>query len=191
MKTFFAGCLTAAVFVTLSIPQPSLAYKTTSQSARSYGETTALFTITYRFGFLNRELYMPVQASRGLTTARDAVGYELMAGATTSALGSVNAMVLSTAEIKDGMYYLPEGKAADFTFVGVLTLPAGANVADYKAQLTALPFVMVDNGQRIKAQLNPSELQYYKTPTAGMNAKLFSQPNVTVTGITYTLKSKE
>ncbi len=177
--------------VIIAVPQLSFAYKTTSQSARQYSDTTALYTITYRFGFLNRELYIPISAVRGAMPTRDAVSYELMTGSTTSNLGTMSALVVSTAEIKNGMYYLPAGKAADFTFVVALTMPARTKVADYKTQMTALPFIMVDKGKKINAQLNPSELQYYVTPTAGMNAKLFSNDMVKVTGITYTLKAKE
>ncbi len=169
---------------------PADAYMTTKQSARVLNDTTALFTITYRFGFLNRELYIPVSANRiASTTARDSVGYTFVdRHQNTLMTGSTTALVLSTAAIKDGMYYLPQGKSADFTLVALLTVPKGMTPEKYALQVTSLPFDMIVEGKTVKGQLNPSELQYYVTPTVTV-------PPVHVTakvvGITYTLRTAQ
>ena len=132
MKLYIFGA-----FVLLSAfvaPSVSQAYLTTAQSAVDLGNGTALFTVTYKFGFLNREVYMPIAAKRNKEfddNGTDA-GYSILfkgkseATATTSILtsstatatlnytvlpGKSKAMVLSDAKIKDGRYYLPKGKS--------------------------------------------------------------------------------
>jgi hypothetical protein len=103
MKTFIT---TSALLITLITvtPHTTHAYKTTSQSAEQYNATTALFEITYRFGFLNRELYIPVSAGRTTaTSSRTSVSYTLVnkKGEVVD-IGTTTALVLSTATIKDG-----------------------------------------------------------------------------------------
>ena len=176
----FIGVLMAAL--------PANAYVTTKQSARVLNDTTALFTITYRFGFSNRELYIPVSAVRvASSTARDSVGYSIIdTHKDILATGSTTALVLSTATIKDGMYHLPKGKATDFTLVTLLTIPAGMTPEKYALQATSLPFDMIADSKTIKGQLNPSELQYYVTPAIAVPAV---RAKIKLVGITHTLRT--
>ncbi len=184
MKIFLSGLCTSFLFIVLLVPQSSQAYLTTSQSGQALSTTTALFTITYRFGFLNRELYMPILAQRdsgGAATSAD-VQFKLLnqKGATTS-IGHMNGLVLSNATIKNGQYYLPPGKAADFTFVAALTVPTSTSSADYAIQMTSLPFTMIADGATVAGRLNPSELQYYVTPEVELNPRVMVKV-VRVTG---------
>lgn len=194
MKNFFTLCLVAVGAASLLMsPNTSFAYKTTGQTAALYSSTTALYTITYRFGFLNREAYLPIATTRDLAfgSSSDNLGYQLVArtGSSTTA-GMMAGLVLSNATIKNGMYYLPAGKAADFTLVAALTLPSNQSAADYALLVSALPFYMIDDGKTVRAQLNPSELQYYITPRAKVTAKaVTNNHNIQVSGITYTLSS--
>jgi hypothetical protein len=153
------------------LPLASEAYFTTAQSATRLTDDTMLYTVTYRFGFLNRELYMPIMAKRadGEAVKQYQAEYAILdeddRAVTT---GSSNAIVLTGDEdvtIKDGQYYLKAGKAAEFTLVALLTLPKTAQQdADLSLLVTHLPFTTVMAGTPLHAQLNPSELQYYRTP---------------------------
>lgn len=168
-------------------PSVSQAYLTTAQSAVDLGNGTALFTVTYKFGFLNREVYMPILAKRNkeFTDTGTNAGYSILfndkneAKATSSKVniedanvtlnytvlpGKARAMVLSTAEIKDGRYYLPKGKVGTFTLIALVDMSKSTIKDDISLLMTSLPFTMLDKGKIIEARLNPSELQYYKTP---------------------------
>ncbi len=184
----------AALLISLGIPGVSQAYLTTAQSAKRFSDTTALFTVTYRFGFLNREAYLPISAVRNLafSTTSDAVGYTLLDGAATNTpVGTMNGLVLSSAEIRDGMYYLPAGKAADFTLVAALTTGTTTKEADYALTISSLPFYMIDDRTKTRGRLNPSELQYYTTPEVELNSTTSTTVRVTGISYTYTLKTKE
>lgn len=179
--------VTAFLFVAFLTPSVSQAYLTTAQSAVDLGNNTVLFTVTYKFGFLNREVYMPIAAKRNkeFTDKGTDAGYSILfngqneAQATTSKLnnddvsvslnysilpGKARAIVLSNAEIKEGRYYLPKGKSGTFTLVALVDMSKSENKDDISLLMTSLPFTMIDDKKRIEAKLNPSELQYYITP---------------------------
>jgi hypothetical protein len=190
MKTFFACVLLGITLVSL-YPSTTFAYRTTNQSARTYAENTALYTITYRFGFLNREVYLPITTLRGKSTTSTMIGYDVLSSSTKSSAGVAHALVLSNAEIRDGMYYLPKGAVADFTFVSALSLPAGQSVADYAIRLNAVPFITVDDGERVNGAVQSPELDLYVTPPAKMNATLFRNDQAKVTDIKFTVTEKK
>jgi hypothetical protein len=179
-----ASLFTISILVT---PKGVEAYFTSSQTATDLGNGNALFTVTYRFGFLNRDVYMPVLASRNKahTDKGDNLGYSILVDGKTEAQtktekatttqanitlnysvlpGKAKAMVLADAQIKDGRYFLPKGKAADFTLVALVEMSKTGIRNDLSLLITSLPFLMIDNGKSIDARLNPSELQYYVTP---------------------------
>ena len=155
MKIFLSVFCSSFLCFVLLAPQSSQAYLTTAQSAKAVSSTTALFTITYHFGFLTRELYMPIIAKRDLigTTTSSEAAFTLLdhKGATTT-IGLMNGIVLSTATIKDGQYYLPAGTSADFTLVARLQsrtrpragmdsgaeMTASGNGTDYKVVCSAV-----------------------------------------------------
>jgi len=157
------------IFSFLITPATGEAYFTTAQSATKITENTTLFTVTYRFGFLNRELYMPIITERGLKAdaTKFSVGYELITATDKIvSIGSTTALVLTNdkdIQIKNNRYYLPEGKSAEFTFVAFVTTPAD-ETTNASLLVSHLPFIMVDKGQEIPARLNPSEMLYYRTP---------------------------
>ena len=172
MKIFASTISIAVLFSILLTPKSSQAYRTTTQSARALDHTTALFTITYHFGFLNRELYMPIMAKRTnavSATSTDTLFTLLDQSGSSTPIGLMNGLVLSNATIKDGQYYLPAGKAADFTLVAAVTVPMSSSSANYALKITSLPFTMVDDGTKIAGALNPSELKYYVTPKIELN----------------------
>lgn len=169
MKNIKLNLFIGIFALALATPGLTQAYFTTGQSATLLNENTILFTVTYEFGFPERELYMPIVAQLASTTAekypyvkyviqdkkRDAID-----------TGVTKALVLTNDEdvkIKDGQYYVPAGKAAKFTLVSLLTIEP-TETLDLSLLVTRLPFTMVKAGTPIPASLNPSELQYYRTP---------------------------
>ncbi len=152
----------------ISLPQTSSAYETTKQSALQINENTILYTITYRFGFLNREVYLPIGAMRGLANASTSpyVGFDILNNGTSTTQGKVGALVLSTAEIKNNHYYLPEGKSGDFTLVALMTLPQGnsLNKHDLNLKMNHLPFIMAQKGEAGRTYLNEREMEPYISP---------------------------
>jgi hypothetical protein len=189
MKSYIFGVL--VLFGALSLPTCTQAYLTTAQSSTDLGNGSALFTVTYKFGFLNREVYMPILASRSkdFTDTGMEAGYSILfdgeteAKATSTMISSTNAqmqlnysvlpgkakaIVLSDAQIKDGRYFLPKGKSGTFTLVAVVDISKAANTQDMSLLMTSLPFTMIADGKRAEARLNPSELQYYKTPEVSL-----------------------
>ena len=157
----------AAVFI---IPISGHAYFTTDQQAVRLTNNHVLFTISYRFGFEKRELFMPILAKQDLrdVNIRNRVGFELVSNVDTSNY-PVSAIVLTKsadAHVADDLYRLEPGNAAVFTLMAIVTLPDGANTdADMALHVTHLPFTMVtEDGKQVKAQLNPSELEKYLTP---------------------------
>lgn len=162
--------LAALVFVAL--PQSTFAYSTTEQTATKLDADTYLFTVTYKFGFLNRELKMPVGAVRGLRsdTTSPLAGYVIQdEGKSVVTKGNAYSIVLSDAKVEDNEYYLPMGKSATFTLVTVLNLAPGM-VAEANADsslsllMTALPFTMVNEGKEVPGRVDPLELNKYVTP---------------------------
>ncbi|MBP6881017.1 MAG: hypothetical protein KBC35_00100 [Candidatus Pacebacteria bacterium] len=165
-KMKLASLLFALAFL---IPQASQAYFTTAQSATKISDDTVLFTVTYKFGFLNRELYMPIVTKQGLQadSSEFSVGYDLMSEDDEILnIASSAAVVLANDEdiqIKNGRYYLPQGKSAEFTFVALVSAPT-SDTADASLLITHLPFTTIKEGKSLEQHLNPSELQYYRTP---------------------------
>lgn len=176
MNTQKLKLVVGTFLLVLTLPNASEAYFTTAQSATQINQDTILYTVTYQFGFLNRELYMPIVATRDLATTSNEfkIGYSILDGNTPTNLGTAYTVALSDDEdiqIKNGQYYLPDKKSAKFTLVTLLkTSPElVAKNPDLSLLVTNLPFLMVKDGQDIPARLNPSELKYYLTPAVKLN----------------------
>ena len=189
MKLYIFAVFT--LLLTILVPATSEAYLTTNQTATDLGNKQVLFTVTYKFGFLNREVYMPILAKRNKDFADTGTnaGYSILlngktdAKATSSTMtnadasftlnysvlpGKAQAIVLSDTEIKDGRYYLPKGKSAEFTLIALVDMSKSASTDELSLLMTSLPFTMIDKGKALEARLNPSELQYYKTPAVSL-----------------------
>ncbi len=154
------------------VPSVSSAYFTTAQSAIKLNEDTLLYTVTFKFGFPSSDLRMPIGAVRGLQfgDASPYVGYTLLKDSETAvASGTAAGLVLSKAKIVDNEYFVPKGEVGTFTLVALVKVtddfvPTDAKDYDLSIQVTSLPFTMIKGKSVVKAQLNPSELQYYITP---------------------------
>ncbi len=177
---------TAVLLAAFVLPSLTQAYSVTNTSAKDLGNGYALFTVTYKFGFLNRDLYMPIVANRNTkyTEKGSNVGYSILfngateAQATTSKLtndalnvslnysllpGKSKAIVVSNAEIKDDHYYLPQGKSDTFTLIALVDMNNSTIKNDISLQMTSLPFIMVEDTKETEARLKATELTAYKT----------------------------
>lgn len=164
-----AGLIFAS-FILLS-PADSEAYFTTNQSATRLTDETIMYTVSYGFGFASRELYMPIMATRSTGSERQQYLAEftiLNEDDEVITAGIGNGLVFTKSdgvEIKDGQYYLEPGESATFTLIALLTIPKEQQPGEkLSLQMTQLPFTMVKDGVKIESHLNPSELQYYRTP---------------------------
>lgn len=169
-KLKLAGLL--FVFSALA-PQATNAYFTTDQTATKLDAHSVLFTITYKFGFAEREVYLPIVTERDLSAHNPSLqaGFSILDDREVSLLGSASTIILSNAEIENGRYYVPPGETASFTLLSVATF-TDTELADQpklSLLMTHLPFTMITTEDvTIPAQLNPSELQYYVTPEVAL-----------------------
>jgi hypothetical protein len=163
---------TLALVLMVLFPNASNAYFTTNQEAVWLSDNQALFTISYQFGFLNRELFMPIGAERSVGPADKTpyIGYELLLNGEKTNLGKTAGLVLSTDEdvvYQSAEYYTPEGRSAIYTLYVIAdfsdtTLPSDAKLS---LSLTHLPFTMITREKEtVSAYLNPTELIKYRTP---------------------------
>lgn len=169
------------------VPTPTQAYQTTNQTATDLGHGNVLFTVTYTFGFLNRDVYMPILATRNkdIDDKGTNAGYSILlngkteAKATSSTItnadatfklnynilpGKAKAIVLSDAKIKDGSYYVPKGLSGEFTLIALVDMSNAASKENLSLQMTALPFSLIDNKKVTEATVPATELSAYKTP---------------------------
>lgn len=132
-------------------PSESHAFKVLDQSAYRLGTHTALFTITYEFGFLNADLWMPMSAKEDDSASDFHVTYEIT-DASGAPIATTNAgVVLSGAALEENgddayRYAVSKNDRASFMFVGLVTsknsLPSGATL-----KVTSLPFVLLKDGE--------------------------------------------
>lgn len=171
MKTIKMKLFAGLLVLPLLLPQISLAYFTTDQTATKITDSTVLFTVTYRFGLEKRDLFMPILALRNLDTnaAEFAAGYTLQDGNKKTDIGTTAAIVLtdsSNVTVKDNQYFVPAGKSAEFSLTAIVNVSKQDQIdSDLSLIVSHLPFTMVNDGQSFSNHLNPSELQYYLTPS--------------------------
>ena len=154
MKTtrFFIASVFAATLL-LNTPQAH-AQKVVDAQATRLSDTVTMYTLTYEFGFLNADLWMPLLASRKATSGT--VGYQ-------SAATNSYALVLSEATItKQNMYYVPKGERATFTLM-VLEEQLGPTTREVKrVQVTNLPHIIQREGEKqVERQLTTDELEKF------------------------------
>lgn len=164
----------AAFALCASLPSHASAYFTTKQTAAAVTPSTALYSIEYEFGLKDNDIYMPIVAERGLDNGSDArtLGYTIREdGIEEVKHGQAVAAVFANAPIVDGMYKLEKGKVHTMTLVAVYKAGADTQENEYALQVDELPYYVAKaDGTQTYLKLNPSELQYYMTPVALLNA---------------------
>lgn len=160
----------STIALCLIAPSVSFAYVSTEQTAARISATEALYTISFRLGFSNRDVYVPIQALRDQTTSDNALHYTILEDARhTTTTGLTRAAVISTASVQDGWYVVPRGSSATFTVLATLTTDPSAAEADYALKVTHLPFTTIVDGLHIRNALTESELRGYLTPEIELN----------------------
>ena len=165
MKKIFLVAI-IALFIT---PQAVDAYTSTSQKAYRVNDTTALYYIDFVFGHNDHPIEIPVLAKRNQKHGEGTktLGYSLLKnGLKAKNIGTTRAVVISNGtKISNARYQVPQGEAKKFTLAVILNTKTDLDKADYSILVTDLPFMLGNQELR----LNPSELQYYRTPEIELN----------------------
>lgn len=173
MKKIFVA-LFLLTFASLTVlPNTSLAYLPVEQTAVKLNDTTFLFTIKYRFAFLNYEVTMPIGAKRSFEygAALPYLGYSLLTDdGKPFTGGGTYSIVLSETKVVNNSYQTPNSKAGYFTLVTLLKLPTelvntNEDETNLHLQVTTLPYILSKEGVTLPSQLAINQLEEYKTPT--------------------------
>ncbi len=166
MKKLFLYIIAFGIFYAVA-PMSAFAYFTTAQSAELTEDGKGiLYTVTYDFGTEKYDLYLPILPVRA--DRLNELSYEFVDEIENETYKGGNSLgiVTSNAQIKNGTYFIPKGEARRLTLMVLLVLPAAPAepAVDLALQVTGLPFKMVSTSKEVDTHLNPSELQYYRTP---------------------------
>ncbi len=156
--------------ILFTFPNEGHAFKVLDESTYRLDAHTALFTITYEFGFLNADLWMPMGAeekSGGTSDFR--LIYEITDESGTPIETTNDGVVLSDATLEENgddeyRYAVPKADRASFMLIGLVTsqnpLPSGTTL-----KVTSLPFVLLKDGERKPTGqvVEQSVLSEYKT----------------------------
>lgn len=184
--------LCCAGILILFTPLPTLAFPAAeATNAIAVTEDTALFSITYRLGFLNRETRVPIHAAPHHTQpAATSVRYQIDRAGAAYAAGQSPAIILTDdpdVTVEDGYYVLESGESANFTLYSIFRPDPGTAPAFYQLQINRLPFLLIDDGAAELTTLPDHNPTDYQTP-----AVLLGEPNLNVSAelIEYTTSQK-
>lgn len=157
-----------AVFLLLPISALN-AYETTDQAAVQVTSTSAIYLIEFEFGHGDHDIHIPVRAHDSTERSRDFLSYRFV-NDDDERIENVRSagIVLSDTPIEDGNYVIPEGERRTLTLL-VVASAEDISTTPMSAHVTSLPFSF--DGEE-ELQLNPSELQYYRTPAVVMPIKV-------------------
>ncbi len=152
------------------LPVSSFAYTSTAQTALQMSSTQAMYTVEFGFSTHSNDFFIPIRAIAGepYGSARDVVGFDVIADRSRVATeASTHSIVVSDAEVVDGMYRIPAGETRFFTLVTFVSVPPEEPDAEYLIQVTSLPhYVGVDRERRT---VNNIELRSFLTPGVELN----------------------
>lgn len=151
----------AALLINVS---PVAAYESGAKSATKLSPVHQLYSINFTWGFEDRDLLIPVMATRGLTgdTTAVSLGFELEnEGGLRVKTGTTTAMVIANLPIENGYYRLKAGKSAKFTLLALHE--SASSTQKLKLHTTALPFKFDTKGKETKTFLRTHELKDYVT----------------------------
>lgn len=97
MKNIFIVALFS--LITFS-PFVSEAYEVTDRHMIRLSDTVTMYTLEFKFGFLNADMWMPMMASRTIKEGN-----------------KTSSVVLSTAPIEDNKYFVPMKRNSSFTLL--------------------------------------------------------------------------
>lgn len=162
MKTRLLTVAAVLMAVLGVLPTSANAYEVVETSAVRLTPEHTMMTITYRFGFLNREYRMPLFADRTNGGRGTTVGYNLVnRDGKVISEGKTAALVFAKAEVINRAYQLPQGRNTDFTFVAFVRTTGITE--DFSLHLTRLPFTLIDRDVTIGAAVTDKDLARYQT----------------------------
>ena len=126
MKNIFTVALLG--FIILS-PAVSQAYEVTDRQVTRLSDTLTMYTLEFKFGFLNADMWMPMAASKTIKE-----------GNTTSSV------VLSSAEIEDKKYFVPMRKNGTFTLLVIEEHEVGKSKGS--VSVDTLPITIQEKGEK-------------------------------------------
>ncbi len=138
----------------------ALAYNTTHQESFTVDGKTVVYVIDYSFGHEKYNLTMPMHAVNSNTTATNTLSYEIRTHDDAQGNGKAVGIVLSKAQLKNGVYTTKKGVLTDFRLLVLYTIAPGEKVEDFRMNVTHLPFAF--KGVQ-DLELNASELRAYTT----------------------------
>lgn len=149
----------------------SLGYTTTATTAQAYlvsdsasftvGDTV-LSLLTYRFGHVHHDIWMPLEATTSVGS-ETALHFDIKNENGETARGSKSGIVLSSAPVESGWYIAPIGTSTSFTLLTIYKKEATESGHTFHTEVTALPFRF--DGVT-KLELNPAELTSYRSKSA-------------------------
>jgi hypothetical protein len=176
MKSYLFAVVVFGLILS-TFPNNTFAYFTTNQEAFRINDNLALFQIEYSFGKKDESVYLPVRAARDQKwgTKNQKIGFEILKDGTVTdegeAIGVVTAPVMfMPKDSSNEQYVTPPGMAVRMSLYVVLEVPPSATSSSYRVQVTDLPFYVGEKKEYQK--LNPSELQYYRSPAKKLNRNL-------------------
>jgi hypothetical protein len=143
------------------VPGVSLAFKVTDAQAYRLDAHTALFTLSYEYGFLNADLWMPMQAGERGGEKDFRVRYELTDGEGDTLLTTNAGVVLSSETLErfndTHRYYVPRSERGNFMLIALVN---SATPLEEGATLTvsALPFIIDREGNKKEPQYTDSSV---------------------------------
>lgn len=132
-------------------PSESQAFKVLDKDVYRLDAHTALFAITYEFGFLNANLWMPMGAKEGSSATDFHLTYELRDASGAPIVTTNAGVVLSDTTLEENgdgkyRYFVSKKDRASFMLIGLVTskspLPSGTTL-----KVTSLPFVLLKDGE--------------------------------------------
>jgi hypothetical protein len=159
--------LAGVVLCGLLLTQTTVAaFEVVETNVEQLNSTTALFTISFEYGFLNRDYEMPIRAARTETPSTNAINYGFYSANGQVLTGVGPAVVLTNDEdvtLTDAVYSVPRGKNATFTLLGLLQLPETESFDGIQMQITNIPTVIIDNDERAIIRIPADQLPDYQT----------------------------
>ena len=157
-------------FFLLLAPQASEAYTVKNQQAMKVTPDAALYTITYEFGFLNADVWLPIRATMSDRYPESAgkVGYMLETEGEEYIPVQAEAVVLSDAAIVNDYYYVPRGERATFTLVAAVRTGAWFGETGVPTlKVRSLPYILAKNDEpKAMYSLGQAELKTYQAPAS-------------------------
>ncbi len=159
---FFIGCLTVG---TLGFTASVQAFTVTDQSVTRLTDDTVLFSVTYRFNFLNREARTSLLAlPTGTTMNVPAVQYSLVdaEGAVVAGVKS-HSLVLSEAAVRGNEYYLPEATPGFFRLISIVRLEPNFVAERLALQVDSIPLTLIAGDEVSSGRVPDEYLEPFRT----------------------------